>query len=59
MTTIRGQGAGTSAEYVAARIKRDAPEVFERMKAGESKSVRWASINRNAGGTHLGTPRGD
>lgn len=34
---------GTSAEYLTARIARDAPEVLERMKAGEFSSVRAAA----------------
>lgn len=36
--------AGTSAQYLTARIARDSPEVHERMKAGEFKSVRQAAI---------------
>jgi hypothetical protein len=32
------------AEYLTARIARDAPEVLERMKAGEFTSVRAAAI---------------
>ena len=35
---------GTSAEYLAARIARDHPEIHERMKAGEFKSVRRAAL---------------
>jgi hypothetical protein len=30
---------GATTDYLAGRIARDAPEVFERMKAGEFKSV--------------------
>lgn len=35
---------GTSQTYLARRIKRDAPEVFEQLKAGGFKSVRQAAI---------------
>lgn len=35
---------GTSADYLTRRIARDCPEVLERMKAGEFKSVRAAAI---------------
>jgi hypothetical protein len=35
---------GTDADYLTARIARDAPAVLERMKAGEFKSVRAAAI---------------
>lgn len=35
---------GNNANYLAARIKRDAPEIAERMKRGEFKSVRAAAI---------------
>ena len=31
---------GTSADYLARRIARDRPDVLERMKSGEYKSVR-------------------
>lgn len=40
-TSKRGS---TSAEYLAARIARDRPDVLKRMKAGEFKSVRDAAI---------------
>lgn len=35
---------GTTKEYLTARIARDKPEILERMKAGEFKSVRAAAI---------------
>jgi len=35
---------GTQASYLTSRIKRDHPEILERMKAGEFKSVRQAAI---------------
>jgi hypothetical protein len=35
---------GTSATYLARRLKRDAPEVFSRLEQGEYKSVRAAAI---------------
>ena len=44
MIISRRTGLGTSAKYLTARIKRDFPAVFERMKAGEFKSVRAAAI---------------
>lgn len=37
-------GGGTSADYLTARIKRDHPEIAERMKAGEFSSVRQAAL---------------
>jgi len=36
--------SGTNPSYLTARIKRDHPEILERMKAGEFKSVRQAAI---------------
>lgn len=35
---------GNSADYLTARIARDHPEVLERMKVGEFRSVRQAAI---------------
>ena len=35
---------GTQASYLTSRIKRDHPEILERMKAGEFKSVRQAAL---------------
>ena len=35
---------GTSAEYLTARLKRDAPEIAARLERGEFKSVRAAAI---------------
>lgn len=35
---------GTSSEYLAARLKRDAPDVAARAEAGEFRSVRAAAI---------------
>jgi hypothetical protein len=40
-TIIRGS---TNSQYLAARIARDRPDVLERMKAGEFRSVRAAAI---------------
>jgi hypothetical protein len=37
------QTRGTGSDYLTRRIARDAPEVLERMKAGEFKSVRQAA----------------
>jgi hypothetical protein len=45
---------GVSADYLTARIARDAPEVLARMKAGEFKSVRQAAIT--AGIVKVPTP---
>ena len=36
---------GTSPEYLTARIARDRPDILDRMKAGEYKSVRSAAID--------------
>lgn len=36
---------GNSPEYLTARIARDRPDILERMKAGEYKSVRSAAID--------------
>lgn len=35
---------GTSAEYLTSKIARDRPDILERMKAGEFRSVRQAAI---------------
>jgi hypothetical protein len=35
---------GTSSDYLTARIARDRPDILERMKAGEFRSVRQAAI---------------
>ena len=35
---------GTGADYLTARIARDRPDILERMKAGEYRSVRQAAI---------------
>ena len=40
-----GESAGTSASYLTARIARDRPDILERMKAGEYRSVRAAAID--------------
>lgn len=48
------EGYGTRAEYLAARIKRDAPEVAARVEAGEFKSIRAAAIE--AGIVKVPTP---
>ncbi len=36
---------GTAEEYLAGRIQRDAPEVFEKLLAGEYESVRKAALD--------------
>ena len=36
---------GTDSEYLTARIARDRPDILERMKAGEYRSVRSAAID--------------
>ncbi len=38
------QQQGTSADYLTARIARDRPDILERMKTGEYRSVRQAAI---------------
>ena len=38
-------GNGTDSEYLTARIARDRPDILERMKAGEYRSVRSAAID--------------
>ena len=40
----RSLGAGTSADYLTARLKRDHDEIFQRLAAGEFASVRQAAI---------------
>ncbi len=35
---------GTAADYLTVRIARDLTDILERMKAGESKSVRKAAL---------------
>jgi hypothetical protein len=37
-------GLGNSADYLTARIAHDHPDILERMKAGEFRSVRAAAI---------------
>jgi hypothetical protein len=37
-------GAGNAADYLAARLKRDHDEIFQRLAAGEFSSVRQAAI---------------
>ena len=37
-------GGGTSADYLAARLKRDHDDIFQRLAAGEFTSVRQAAI---------------
>ena len=39
---------GTDPEYLTARIARDFPDILERMKAGEFRSVRAAGIKVTA-----------
>lgn len=41
---INSFGGGTSADYIAARIKRDHPDIAARVEAGEFKSMRAAGI---------------
>jgi hypothetical protein len=45
--TVRGgdSGGGTSAEYLTRRIVRDHPEIAEKMRNGEYKSVRAAALD--------------
>lgn len=43
--TERMESAGTDSEYLTARIARDRPDILERMKAGEYRSVRSAAID--------------
>lgn len=45
---------GTSADYLTARIARDRPDILDRMKAGEFRSVRAAAIE--AGIVKVATP---
>jgi len=40
---IRNTGGGNSAAYLAARLRRDHPDIAERLAAGEFKSVRAAA----------------
>jgi hypothetical protein len=40
---LKGRGSN-SADYLPARIARDRPDVLERMRAGEFRSVRQAAI---------------
>lgn len=41
---VSESGAGTSADYLTARLKRDHDEIFQRLAAGEFASVRQAAI---------------
>ncbi len=41
-TSIKGRERG--ADYLAARIARDRPDILERMKANEYRSVRQAAL---------------
>ena len=47
-------GRGTDPSYLAARIKRDHPEIAARVEAGEFKSIRAAAIE--AGIVKVATP---
>lgn len=40
---------GTGADYLTARIARDRPDILERMKAGEYRSVRAAALDAGLG----------
>jgi len=51
---IRPSTHGTSADYLARRIARDRPDILERMKAGEYRSVRSAA--KDAGIVREKTP---
>lgn len=51
---INSSSGGTSSDYLTARIARDHPDILNRMKAGEFKSVRSAAIE--AGIITLPTP---
>ena len=44
ITTRSDTDGGTSADYLTRRIVRDYPEIAERMKAGEFRSVRAAAL---------------
>jgi hypothetical protein len=44
IVTLNETGKGNAAEYLTRRIARDHPDLFERMKAGEFRSVRAAAI---------------
>lgn len=41
---IKPTDGGTSTDYLSARIARDRPDILERMKAGDFRSVRQAAI---------------
>jgi hypothetical protein len=41
---VTEDGYGTNADYLTRRIARDHPDIFERMKAGEYKSVHAAAL---------------
>ena len=43
--TINETGKGTSAEYLTRRIVRDHPDIAQRMRDGEYKSVRAAALD--------------
>jgi hypothetical protein len=51
---VNSAGTGNGVGYLTRRIKRDRPEIFTRMQAGEFKSVRQAAIE--AGIVHPPTP---
>jgi len=40
---LKGQGYGTNADYLTARIARDCPDILDRMKEGDFPSVRAAA----------------
>lgn len=42
---VSGTGMGTSAEYLTRRLVRDHPDIAERMRAGEYRSVRAAALD--------------
>lgn len=41
---VSDAGAGNSADYLTRRIARDHPDIFERLQAGEYRSVRAAAL---------------
>jgi len=47
---------GNHAEYLAARIARDRPDILERMKAGEFSSVRQAAKEAGIVNERLSVP---
>lgn len=55
VTNLTGAG-GTTAAYLTARIARDRPDILERMKDGEFKSVRAAAIEAGIAKRRVSVP---